>query len=109
MTRREYDSKFCDGNTKCCGNGVFDNIRILLHIQHLEDTIAGRYDYIENIEYENKRMAEFLVYLGITNDEISNDLIEGNLRAWERLYNKLNALTTRENLDRKYQQINKGV
>jgi len=103
MTRREYDSKFCNDNV------VYENSNILIYINKLEDTIAGRDDYIENIEYENERMAEFLVYLGITNDEISNDLIEGNLRAWERLYNKLNALTTRENLDRKYQQINKGV
>jgi len=103
MTRREYDSKFCNDNV------VYENSNILIYINKLEDTIAGRDDYIENIEYENERMAEFLVYLGITNDEISNDLIEGNLRAWERLYNKLNTLTTRENLDRKYQQINKGV
>jgi len=59
MTRAKYDKTFMDGSTKCYGNGVYDNIRILMHIQHLEKKIteyevALTLSEMNNTAYKNK-------------------------------------------------------
>lgn len=54
-------------------------------------------DEVENLAYENKRMGEFLEYLGLTPLEISNYIIEGNDKTWDRFLKII--LNNHKNID----------
>lgn len=44
---------------------------------------------ISSLAYENKRMGDFFAHVGLTPNEITDLVIEGNEKAWERVITEI--------------------
>lgn len=46
-------------------------------------------DYNENLSYENKRMGDFLEFLGLSVDSITDNVINGSKEEWGNIFPSL--------------------
>lgn len=46
-------------------------------------------DEFSFLAYENKRMGEFFAHIGLTSSEVTDLVIEGNEKAWERVITEI--------------------